>query len=107
MTDGQIMKQSDCEKIYGTHAISNHTVCTHGNNGNKGTCFGDSGGPLVCLDDNESSYILVGIVSWGVGCGSAFPEVFVSVSFYLEFIYSTIKGIYHYNNFDYSLGWGL
>lgn len=37
----------------------------------KDTCKGDGGGPLVCPIDEESGrYQQVGIVSWGLTCGS-------------------------------------
>ena len=41
------------------------------NEGGKDTCQGDSGGPLFIKDDynRQQKYILVGITSFGEGCG--------------------------------------
>lgn len=53
----------------------------------KDTCQGDSGGPLVYLDDRENKEdepILVGVVSWGYGCGDA--GVYARVSNYVKWI---------------------
>jgi secreted trypsin-like serine protease len=49
------------------------------------TLKGDGGGPLVC--ERAGSWYLVGIVSWGVGCGQpGVPGVYVKVSHYLDWI---------------------
>jgi secreted trypsin-like serine protease len=52
-------------------------VCAGGQAG-KNICTGDSGGPLVAAGQ------LIGVVSWGASCGSAFPAGFVRLSNFLE-----------------------
>nr|P98119.1 RecName: Full=Salivary plasminogen activator alpha 1; AltName: Full=DSPA alpha-1; Flags: Precursor [Desmodus rotundus]AAA31591.1 plasminogen activator alpha 1 [Desmodus rotundus]AAA31592.1 plasminogen activator alpha 1 [Desmodus rotundus] len=48
-------------------------------------CQGDSGGPLVCMNDNHMT--LLGIISWGVGCGEKdVPGVYTKVTNYLGWI---------------------
>uniref|UniRef100_A0A0A1WUE2 Chymotrypsin-2 n=1 Tax=Zeugodacus cucurbitae TaxID=28588 RepID=A0A0A1WUE2_ZEUCU len=61
-------------------------LCTTSRNG-EGACHGDTGGPLV----NEQGQ-LVGIGNWGVPCGRGFPDVFAKLSFYADWIRSTING---------------
>ena len=54
--------------------VTNYTVCAGDGTGHNDACDGDSGGPLFCKCYNEKEiddncYVLVGIVSWGEGCG--------------------------------------
>jgi secreted trypsin-like serine protease len=59
------------------------------NRGGKDSCQGDSGGPL--LKRQDSRWVQVGIVSWGVGCGRAdFPGVYTQVSHFLSEIRQAI-----------------
>ncbi|XP_050541303.1 uncharacterized protein LOC126905549 isoform X2 [Daktulosphaira vitifoliae] len=64
--------------------LHNGFLCAGGEEG-KDACKGDGGGPLVC--ERGGSWSLVGIVSWGVGCGQyGVPGVYVKVSHYLDWI---------------------
>lgn len=47
---------------------------------------GDSGGPLLYRDGNDKWYV-VGVVSFGTGCGrQQYPGVYSSVPFHLGLI---------------------
>lgn len=61
-------------------------VCAGHKEGGQDTCFGDSGGPLM------QSGRLIGIVSWGNGCGEANrPGVYARVSGVKSWIRSWIR----------------
>ncbi|XP_057671674.1 phenoloxidase-activating factor 2-like [Diorhabda carinulata] len=54
-------------------------MCAGGEKG-KDACRGDGGSPLMCLLPGERRYFHMGIVSWGIGCGSEnVPGVYASV----------------------------
>jgi secreted trypsin-like serine protease len=64
--------------------LSNATVYTD-------TCQGDSGGPLFYRDERTNHSVLVGITSWGIGCGQrGFPGVYTRVSAVSQWIRSEI-----------------
>ncbi|XP_047993032.1 uncharacterized protein LOC125231610 isoform X2 [Leguminivora glycinivorella] len=64
-------------------------LCAGGEEG-KDACKGDGGGPLVC--EHGGTWQLVGVVSWGIGCGQpGVPGVYVKVAHYLDWI-SQITG---------------
>ncbi|EDV56480.1 trypsin epsilon [Drosophila erecta] len=55
---------------------------------NKDACQGDSGGPLVSGDR------LVGVVSWGYGCGDVrYPGVYADVAHFHEWIEKTAREV--------------
>ncbi|XP_066900563.1 serine protease 44-like [Kogia breviceps] len=66
----------------------------------KDACQGDSGGPLVCqLND---SWVQVGIVSWGIGCGhKGYPGVFTEVSFYKDWVIAKMSQASHTDSAGY------
>ena len=45
---------------------------------NKDTCGGDSGGPLIAHIDGR--FTLVGVTSWGPGCGTGIPGVYADIT---------------------------
>jgi len=63
------MNQQKCEKSYehSSQQLINSMMCAGYPQGGVDACKGDSGGPLACYVDG--SYKLVGVISWGLGCG--------------------------------------
>lgn len=57
-------------------------------NDNEDACQGDSGGPLFESYGRNNELILIGITSWGIGCGlNNFPGVYTKVGNYTNWIY--------------------
>jgi secreted trypsin-like serine protease len=60
------------------YTITENALCAEG--GSKyDSCQGDSGGPLIIKGENSTSDVLVGVVSWGIGCASAISEILPGV----------------------------
>ncbi|XP_017889230.1 trypsin-1-like [Ceratina calcarata] len=77
-----VVNTKSCNDAYKSMGgIPNGQICAGYTQGGKDSCQGDSGGPMV-VDDQ-----LVGIVSWGKGCGVRnYPGVYTDVSYYRQWI---------------------
>uniref|UniRef100_A0A8C6ZJ65 Peptidase S1 domain-containing protein n=1 Tax=Nothoprocta perdicaria TaxID=30464 RepID=A0A8C6ZJ65_NOTPE len=65
--------------------INRNMICAGSEAGGIDSCQvrGDSGGPLMCYHPNTSKYYLIGITSFGIGCGRPrFPGIYVRLSSY-------------------------
>ena len=66
-------------------------ICSETSICGKDACHDDSGGPLV-IESTEGKFELVGITSWGKGCGEPNqPGVYTRVSSFLSWIESHQK----------------
>lgn len=78
-----------CQKLYSdseSHISQNMLCAGLVGIGGKDACQGDSGGPAVYHKE-----VLVGIVSWGLGCAQArHPGVYVRITEYLNWINSSM-----------------
>ncbi|NXY50289.1 TMPSC protease, partial [Ceuthmochares aereus] len=67
--------------------INENMICAGLPFGGIDSCQGDSGGPLACYNRCTNRYYLIGITSFGVGCGRPkFPGIYIRLSQYLRWI---------------------
>lgn len=93
-----------CSSIYKKHnekikhpafqnGIDDSQYCAHGDRLTDKTrsdsCRGDSGGPLQLIRNKYAAHI-VGIVSFGLGCGNEFPGIYTRVAHYTQWIASHV-----------------
>uniref|UniRef100_A0A8C4U724 Peptidase S1 domain-containing protein n=1 Tax=Falco tinnunculus TaxID=100819 RepID=A0A8C4U724_FALTI len=71
--------------------VNNNMLCAGSRSGGTDACQGDSGGPLACYHPGTHKYYLIGIASFGVGCGRPkFPGIYVRLSQYRGWIKSEL-----------------
>ncbi|CAH1119221.1 unnamed protein product [Phaedon cochleariae] len=82
--DVPILSLAQCRAMkYRSSRITGYMLCA--GKGAQDSCQGDSGGPLLVHSGDK--YEIVGIVSWGVGCGRpGYPGVYTRVSKYLNWL---------------------
>ncbi|XP_054161833.1 MFS-type transporter SLC18B1-like [Oppia nitens] len=81
------------ETLRDWHDILPGMVCAGGEAlGGKDACQHDSGGPLLVKYDETPIWMIIGVVSWGLGCGEPnTPGVYTRVSDYTNWISSVIQ----------------
>uniref|UniRef100_A0A665UPW9 Peptidase S1 domain-containing protein n=1 Tax=Echeneis naucrates TaxID=173247 RepID=A0A665UPW9_ECHNA len=85
-----ILSQTECKKSYSP--VSPRMLCAGVLSGERDACRGDSGGPLSCQAPGGGRWFLMGIVSWGAGCGRPnLPGVYTRVNKFTSWIYSHIS----------------
>ncbi|NWI65058.1 TMPSC protease, partial [Todus mexicanus] len=68
-------------------SVGDNMICAGARTGGIDSCQGDSGGPLACSNASSNKYYLLGIASFGMGCGrEKFPGIYVRVSQYSVWI---------------------
>lgn len=72
------------------NGISESQYCAYDPRGTKDSCQGDSGGPLQIFPHGSKVAKIVGVVSFGISCGSTFPGIYTRVASYSNWIESIV-----------------
>ncbi|XP_053319696.1 acrosin-like [Spea bombifrons] len=73
-------------------AVGDYNLCAAYEHEGIDSCQGDSGGLLMCKRSKAKFYTVVGITSWGFGCGrKQSPGVYTSIHYYLQWILEHIS----------------
>lgn len=70
--------------------VDESQYCAYDPIGRKDSCQGDSGGPLQTIQSFAGPAKVVGVVSFGIGCGSGHPGIYTRVAHYIEWIGSHV-----------------
>lgn len=84
-----ILSLNQCRGMkYRASRITGNMICA--GKASTDSCQGDSGGPLLLQQGDK--YQIVGIVSWGVGCGRpGYPGVYTRITRYLKWLRANLK----------------
>ena len=78
-TEVKVFSRDDCKFKYGKQRISGTMMCA--SSFGKDACQGDSGGPLIAKGKTPNDDVIVGLVSWGLGCADRrYPGVYTDIS---------------------------
>lgn len=72
------------------NGISENQYCAWDRNRTKNSCEGDSGGPLQVLSSGLNVAKVVGVISFGVSCGTALLSIYTRVASYVDWIESIV-----------------
>lgn len=73
-------------RLGGLFRLHHSFVCAGGKI-SKDSCKGDGGGSLICPIINEfDRFVQIGIVSWGIGCGTRTPGVYGNILAFVDWI---------------------
>lgn len=89
LCEGQIKRTLSAqrpEEVGSPFFLSPSEMCAGGEE-RKDACEGDGGAPLVC-ESNQGRWTVVGLVTWGIGCGTKdLPGVYADVYHMKDFIF--------------------
>ena len=78
------------DKRYQGNVDPSIQICAGHEEGGGDACQGDSGGPLIVIENGSPK--MVGIMSWGIGCGRAhFYTVYTRISTFIPWMEKTIS----------------
>ncbi|KAK5647649.1 hypothetical protein RI129_002541 [Pyrocoelia pectoralis] len=92
--DAVTITNARCGSFYGGPVRSNF-ICAQGKNHSR-TCTGDSGSALVFKENYKSSYIVIGVLSFGPGSCIEGPVVYNRVPTYYDWIVNKIQNLSTY-----------
>lgn len=68
------------------NGLSPSQCCAFDPTARNDACQGDSGGPLQQFSNSPNIAEIVGVVSFGVSCGTKLPSIYTRVAYYLDWI---------------------
>jgi len=86
-TTMNITTNAVCAAAYTQYPVTADMICATDNIGStqRDSCQCDSGGPLT-TKETDGVFVLIGIVSWGIGCASGYPGVYSRVGEFVQWV---------------------
>ncbi|CAB9501737.1 Vitamin K-dependent protein C (Fragment) [Seminavis robusta] len=81
-----VISQQSCRQYYGDR-VKEDMFCGGFAEGGVDACQGDSGSSMTFEQEQDGTTVILGVISWGVGCGrSQSPGVYASVQYHYDWI---------------------
>ncbi|OQV21707.1 putative Serine proteinase stubble [Hypsibius exemplaris] len=93
-----IINKAECARYFAGQGlvdlIGQQHICAGSDEGGRDACQGDSGGPML-LENPDGRFELLGIISWGFGCGEPHvPGVYTNIFNYRRWIIDTVAALF-------------
>lgn len=90
-----IISDADCQAAYANNLTApfgpdDSSICAAVGPNGEDSCDGDSGGPLFLNGGTAANDLVVGLVSYGIVCGSGPPGVYARISAAREWIQASV-----------------
>lgn len=86
----QTLIQNNLADLPSLRGLSRSQMCASNLAEGSDACQGDSGGPIFQHHQHSGFSVLIGIVSFGVSCGTELPGVYTRIAFYADWIESIV-----------------
>lgn len=88
--DLQVLSNAECNSRLTSAQVGDSQMCTY--LGGRDTCQQDSGGPIWYRGGGDQRLFILGVVSYGEGCGGSTPGVNTRVTLFLPWIEMVLGG---------------
>lgn len=85
-----LLEYSEGEHAALRNGIIESQYCAFDPQWKNDSCQGDSGGPLFPDNNNSNKATVVGIVSFGIGCGNKVPSIYTRVAYFSDWIENNV-----------------
>ena len=87
-----IVSRAICQKANQGYHITGNMFCAGHKSGGLDACQGDSGGPFSIENPKTKRTVLIGIISWGDGCGKKGKYgVYTRIYNFVDWIFNEIR----------------
>ena len=86
-----IIPREVCKRAHPQYVVTGNMFCAGYKDGTRDACQGDSGGPFAIENPQTNRTVLIGIISWGDGCGKKGKYgVYTRITNFVDWIFNSM-----------------